>query len=166
MSDTVLYKAKDELERLSPVPIYYGGRCEVMSCEYQNISRFDTINDGCAGHYMDGSHILVNGVPDKRGCFCIEEVFTLAHEIGHAICFRDNCFCSSYDTPAIRSVCEAHADIYAIRLFRTWNPQEILDYAVNRIKARLGSSDCRYRDSAKYTMSLNEYKAIINNQHR
>lgn len=67
-------------------------------------------NTGCGGGYLiisrSGPHIIYI---DKNRPKC-EQLATLAHEVGHAVCYAARCDCTRW--PGL--LAEAHADRWAI----------------------------------------------------
>jgi len=143
---------RQHLHEISPVSIWYVSQTEIFFGEDKHKGKQWSLGENMNGRYYHGQLILIN-----HKLPFIEAVQTITHEIGHAICYRDKCFCHTSE----RYIREAHAILYSLHITILWEILPLLNQSllvVNAYLCRKRKKLDKYRLAAEYVILTDKYK--------
>lgn len=96
------------------------------------------------------------------------QIATLAHELGHAMCYKNNCICfkkvnNSTNERLLdkRVLCEYHAFIYSLQLLYVIGNKLILQNCMSNIISSYYNQSYKYKFASKHIMNTIIWKRCI-----
>lgn len=142
----------DILKRLSPASIEFMSRMSVSDCE-----GMFSYGDKYIGHPLGKIEIL-------DSLLLHEKIATLAHEIGHALCYEKRCKCLQPETVKKNyALAEIHAYKYVLSWLLKNKQKQALIWEMGRIKENsLNPYAGHYREATKHIMKLKLWQKCLN----